>query len=94
MEHCPCNFVPGLHAFGEMYDLVGLIAPRPLLVEAGTYDSIFPLPAVKRSVTRAREVYKVFGILDAVETDIFTGRHQISGARAYDFLWEKLTRKV
>ncbi len=48
MEHCPCNFVPGLHDFGEMYDLVGLIAPRPMLVEAGTYDNIFPIEAVKK----------------------------------------------
>jgi dienelactone hydrolase len=31
MSHCACNFVPGLYSFGEMYDLVGLIAPRPLL---------------------------------------------------------------
>ena len=92
MEHCPCNFVPGLEAFGEMYDLVGLIAPRPLLVEAGTYDSIFPIEAVKRSVERARTVYMFYGVHDSVDTDIFAGRHHISGARAYDFLWEKLLR--
>jgi dienelactone hydrolase len=90
MSHCACNFVPGLHRFGEMYDLVGLIAPRPLLVEAGTHDPIFPMEAVVRSVRRAREVYRVFGAQDQVETDYFEGRHQISGRRAYDFLWEKV----
>ena len=90
MSHCACNFVPGLHQFGEMYDLVGLIAPRPMLVEAGTYDSIFPIEAVKRSVARARAVYGTFGAEAQVETDFFEGRHQISGQRAYDFLWEKL----
>jgi dienelactone hydrolase len=90
MAHCACNFVPGLYRFGEMYDLVGLIAPRPLLVEAGTRDPIFPIEAVRRSVARAREVYSVFGAQDQVETDYFEGRHQISGRRAYDFLWEKL----
>jgi dienelactone hydrolase len=90
MSHCACNFVPGLHAFGEMYDLVGLIAPRPLLVEAGTRDPIFPIEAVRRSVDRAREVYDLFGARDQVETDTFEGRHQISGRRAYDFLWEKV----
>lgn len=93
MEHCPCNYVPGLHAFGEMYDLAGLIAPRPFLVEAGTYDSIFPIEAVKRSVIRTNEIYRVFNVDQGVETDIFEGRHQISGARAYDFLWEKLTNR-
>jgi dienelactone hydrolase len=86
MDHCPCNYVPGLHRFGEMYDLVGLIAPRPLLVEAGDHDPIFPIRAVRRSVRRAREVYEVFGTRDRVATDYFQGRHQISGRKAYDFL--------
>ncbi len=90
MHHCACNFVPGLHRFGEMYDLVGLIAPRPLLVEAGSRDPIFPIAAVKQSVARAREVYALWEAADQIETDYFEGRHQISGRRAYDFLWEKL----
>jgi len=90
MHHCPCNFVPGLWQFGEMYDLVGLIAPRPLLVEAGTRDPIFPMAAVQRSVARAREVYAVFNAQDRVEHDYFEGGHQIGGRRPYDFLWERL----
>jgi dienelactone hydrolase len=90
MEHCTCNFVPGLGKFGEMYDLVGLIAPRPLLVEAGTYDCNFPFDATKMSVERARDVYQVFDARDQVEADFFEGRHEISGRRAYEFLVEKL----
>jgi dienelactone hydrolase len=91
MEHCACNFVPGLHRFGEIYDLVGLIAPRPMLVEAGTRDPIFPIEAVREAVGRAVGVYGVFGAQNQLETDYFEGRHQISGRRAYDFLWEKLS---
>jgi dienelactone hydrolase len=91
MHHCPCNFVPGLAAFGEMHDLVGLIAPRPLLVEAGTHDGIFPIRAVRSSVARARKVYDVFAAREQVATDYFEGRHQISGAKAYDFLWGHLS---
>jgi len=90
MHHCTCNYVPGLSQFGEIYDLVGLIAPRPLLVEAGTRDPIFPIQGVKESVSKARQVYAVFNAQGEVETDYFEGRHQISGRRAYDFLWEKL----
>jgi len=90
MSHCACNFVPGLSRFGEMQDLVGLIAPRPMLVEAATYDCIFPIASVKKSVARARQVYGVLGARGAVATDYFSGRHQISGAKAYDFLAEKL----
>lgn len=90
MFHCACNFVPGLHQFGEMHDLVGLIAPRPMLAEAGSYDPLFPIAAVRRGIARARKIYKLFGAEKELETDYFAGRHQISGARAYDFLWEKL----
>jgi dienelactone hydrolase len=90
MHHCACNFVPGLSRFGEMYDLVGLIAPRPMLIESGTYDPIFPVAAVKRSLARTLQVYQVFNTDGLVEADLFEGRHQISGRRAYDFLKEHL----
>jgi dienelactone hydrolase len=90
MHHCTCNFVPGLHRFGEIYDLVGLVAPRPMLVEDGTHDPIFPIEGVKEAVARTREVYRLFGAEKAVETDFFEGRHRINGLRAYDFLWEQL----
>ena len=73
-----------------MYDLVGLIAPRPMLVEAGDHDPIFPIEAVRESVGKAREVYAVFGAENQVETDFFEGRHQISGKKAYDFLKKHL----
>jgi dienelactone hydrolase len=90
VSHCQCNYVHGLGRFGEMSDIVGLIAPRPMLVEAGSLDPIFPIASVKTSVDRAREVYKVFTAKPQVETDYFEGKHQISGNRAYDFLIEKL----
>jgi dienelactone hydrolase len=92
MEHCDCNFVPGLARFGEIYDLAGLIAPRPILLEAGSYDCIFPIDGVRRCVERTKARYRIFGAADRVEIDFFEGRHQINGSRAYDFLWENLTR--
>jgi dienelactone hydrolase len=90
MSHCACNFVPGLARFGEMYDLVGLVAPRPMLVEAGTRDPIFPIAAVRRSVARAQAVYHVLGVENGVQTDVFEGRHQISGRKAYGWLTDRL----
>lgn len=90
MSHCACNYVPGLGAFGEMHDLVGLISPRPMLVEAGNYDPIFPIQAVRESVEKARSVYRVFGVENKIATDYFEGRHQISGQRAYRFLQKEL----
>jgi dienelactone hydrolase len=93
MNHCTCNFVPGLLNIGEMQDLVGLILPRPILVEAGTRDPIFPITTVRASVDRARHISEVLGgdPNTDVELDEFEGRHSISGRRAYDFLWQHLT---
>lgn len=35
IDHCACNYVPGLLRLGEMCDLAGLVAPRPLVVTTG-----------------------------------------------------------
>ncbi len=90
MFHCSCNFVPGMGQFGEMHDLAGLVAPRPMLVEAGNYDTIFPIEAVRSGVAKARSVYSAFGAKNLPETDYFEGRHQISGRKAYAFLQQAL----
>jgi dienelactone hydrolase len=91
MNHCPCNYIPGIWQFGEMYDLLGLIAPRPVLIEAATRDQFFPIDAVHLAVNRGRQVYKIFDSPGSLEADIFEGRHEISGRRAYSFLKEKIT---
>ncbi len=90
MHHCACNFVPGLHRFGEIYDLAGLIAPRPMLVESGSYDPIFPSKAVRQTVEKTRPIYTLFQADTGLETEYFEGRHRINGQRAYTFLQQHL----
>lgn len=92
MHHCFCNFIPGLHQFGEMHDLIGLLAPRPVLVEAGNYDPLFPIAAVTKSVSKARTVYRRFRAEENFQADYFEGRHRIHGKRAYDFLCARLMK--
>ncbi len=86
MNHCTCNFIPGVMQLGELSDLAGLIAPRPTLVENGTKDDIFPIQHVKKTVTKARHAWELFGKGAGLQTDYFVGRHAIGGAKAYDFL--------
>ena len=86
MHHCACNFVPGLAAHGEMTDLLALLAPRPLCIEAGTRDPIFPIASVRAATQTVRSHYAVFGASQVIETDFFEGRHEIHGTVAYDFL--------
>ena len=90
MNHCTCNFIPGLMTLGELSDLAALVAPRPCLVENGTKDDIFPIEHVKRTVNKARRAWDVFGARDELQTDYFEGRHAIGGGKAYDFLAKHL----
>jgi dienelactone hydrolase len=91
LQHCACNYVPGLLADAEMYDIAGLIAPRPLLIEAGTEDHIFPLPGVLEAYERVHTAYAALGATDRIDKDVFAGGHQINGVQAYPFLRRWLT---
>ena len=50
LAHCVDNYVPGILNWVEMSDIAGLIAPRPLFVESGEKDRIFPVEASVSSV--------------------------------------------
>ena len=91
IDHCLCNYMPGILRYGEMYDVASLIAPRPLLIESSTRDEYFPFKASVYSFGQVQKAYRVAGAEANLEKDFFRGRHQISGARAYDFLVEKLS---
>lgn len=92
INHCTCNFVPGILKIGEMHDIAGLITPRPMLIEAGTLDPIFPIEAVREAVKRVKDTYRVFGADPefVFEFDEFEGGHRISGRLSYDFLAKHL----
>lgn len=84
--HCSCNFVPGLLQYAEMSDIAGLIAPRPVLIESGTRDEIFPIEATRRAMAALRDIYAVFEADDHVAADFFDGDHQWHGTLAYPWL--------
>lgn len=84
--HCVDNFIPGLVTHAEMPDILGLIAPRPLLIESGTEDPIFPIAAAKEAYERIEDIYRFLDAEDRIDSDFFIGDHEISGAKAYDWL--------
>jgi len=90
MHHCICNFIPGLANVLDMPDLGCLVAPRPLLIESGTTDPIFPIAATKQAILRVKKAYSALGAPDRLVADIFEGDHQWSGAKVPDFLKKAL----
>jgi dienelactone hydrolase len=83
---CGSQVVYGMLGRLEHEDLGALIAPRPLLVETGTEDPLFPLQAATESVRRTRIVYAQEGVADRLAHDIFEGDHQWHGVAAVPFL--------
>lgn len=64
--HSFSNYVPGLLPYGDVGDIVALIAPRPVLFNAGTHDSGLPIDEVRRAVACARAAYEALGVPDAI----------------------------
>ena len=86
LSHCIDNYVPGILDWAEMHDLAGLIAPRPLFVESGEKDNIFPIRASIESFNKVREIYGVFGATDRIEQEVFPDEHSFWGKRGLPFL--------
>jgi len=83
---CGSQVLPGMLAALDHVDLGALVAPRPMLVETGTDDLIFPVDAARREIARLAQVYDAFGASDALEHDVFTGGHEWHGERVDAFL--------
>jgi dienelactone hydrolase len=91
LAHCIDNYVPGILNWAEMHDIAGLIAPRPLFVESGEKDNIFPIAASIESFNHVREIYAVFGAADKVEQETFAGEHSFWGRRGIPFVARQLS---
>ena len=90
LSHCIDNYVPGILNWCEMYDVAGLIAPRPVFVESGDEDGIFPVEASRESFARVKKVYEVFGKPELAGHEVFAGKHSFWGKQGIPFLAKHL----
>ena len=67
--------ISGYASTFQLPDIIGLIVPRPLFIEAGTDDRV---RRPRRAVTRLEEIYAQEGALDVLDADFFAGGHEIS----------------
>ncbi|MGO9241723.1 MAG: alpha/beta hydrolase family protein [Bryobacteraceae bacterium] len=90
ISHCIDNYVPGTLKWGEMSDIAGLIAPRPLFVESGLEDPIFPLAGSREAFEEVRRVYDTFGQPERCGREEFAGGHEFHGVQGLEFLRRQL----
>ncbi len=86
LNMCGSQVLPGLLGQLEHVDLGALVAPRPLLVQTGTEDLIFPLAAATQSVAELDAVYRHLGAEGRLVHDVFDGDHQWREAAPAAFL--------
>ncbi|MBI3209439.1 MAG: acetylxylan esterase [Candidatus Solibacter usitatus] len=86
ISHCIDNYVPGILEWAEMYDVAGLIAPRPFFAESGTRDDIFPIDAFRESFSKVKRIYETAGAADRLDHEVFEGEHSWHGVKGIPFL--------
>ena len=91
ISHCIDNYVPGILNWAEMYDVAGLIAPRPLFIESGSKDNIFPVEASVDSFKKVSAIYEVFGVANLVDQEVFDDAHSFWGKKGIPFLSSHLS---
>lgn len=91
--NCICDYIPGILRYAEMYDIAGLVAPRPFFVESGDADTLAPVAATREAFARLRAIYRVFEAENRVALDIFRGGHQFHGKRGWRFAKQHLGRQ-
>jgi dienelactone hydrolase len=82
---CGSQITPGLFDLVDVPDLQGLIAPRPLLVEIGTFDECFKLESAMSCFNEVETIYTAAGQRDRLELDLFEGPHAWGGNKSVAF---------
>lgn len=92
IHHCDCNYVPGILQLGEMYDVAGLIAPRPFRAINGVEDAIFPIEATRHAYAELKKIYAAAEAESHCELYEGDGGHRYYREGAWPFLRQHFGR--
>ncbi|MFD2114982.1 dienelactone hydrolase family protein [Paenibacillus yanchengensis] len=84
VNHCIDNYLPNVLQYAELPQLLGLIAPRPLYLESGDQDTIFPKHSFLQTVEQLKSYYAKENP-EKLQYDLFAGSHEVNGK--YSFSW-------
>ena len=87
---CGSQMVPNLYKYFDTYDIAGMIAPKPLLIEMGLYDECFYYKDLAEGYEEVKKIYEAAGAADVLDSDVHPHGHAFSGAKAARFFKENL----
>jgi hypothetical protein len=88
--HCADNYLPGLLRHAEMADVMGLFAPRPVVLVAGSKDEIFPIGGVRRAFRHLRSIYRAAGAEDRCHLVVGPEGHRFYA----DLAWPRMLKEM
>ena len=88
--HCADNYIPGLLRLAEMADVMGLFAPKPVVLVAGKEDSIFPIGATRRAFSDLQRIYNAFGAESRCHLVVGAGGHRFYADKAWPVLMNEI----
>lgn len=84
--HCADNYVPKILQYAEMADILGLFAPRPVVIVAGQDDPIFPLQGVLQAFEHLKTIYEAYGAGDNCHLVVGSGGHRFYADEAWPIM--------
>lgn len=90
VNYCGMQVAPGLYKLVDIPDLQGLLAPRPLLLDIGAYDSGFGIDDSMKCFHQVEKIYAAADASDKLHLDLFPGDHAWGGNKSVDFFREYL----
>ncbi|MEH7381594.1 alpha/beta hydrolase family protein [Bacillus sp. JJ1533] len=92
-RHCLDNYVPGILQYAEMPELIALMVPRPLFIESGKKDHLFPVKETEKAIQQIKSIYSERNVGHLVNWKLFEGGHEIGGEQSFEWLCSTLNAK-
>ena len=75
-HHCSDLYIPSVAKYFEFGDIVGIAAPKKILLIQGVNDFLFPLSGVRSEYRKVRGIYRAAGSLNSVSLQIGHSGHR------------------
>jgi dienelactone hydrolase len=78
LTHSFMHFLPGLTRFLDLPDLIGCMAPKPLMVQQCSKDELYPLDGMQESLKKITAIYSKAGAASKFEGRFYDHPHIFS----------------
>jgi hypothetical protein len=78
LTHSFMHFLPGLTRFLDLPDLIGCMAPKPLMVQQCSKDELYPLDGMQESLKKIAAIYSKAGAVSKFDGRFYDHPHLFS----------------